>query len=41
MYHNLPLNVTEFGRKESMNTFGGGSVSTDSTNEKDINASLL
>ena|SRR6266516_274770 len=38
-YHDLPVDVTEFGRIEALNTFGEGSVSTDWTNEKGINAS--
>ena len=39
-YHELPLDVTEFGRKEALNAFGEGIISTDWTNEKGINVSL-
>jgi len=39
-YGELPLDVTEFGQKEAMNTFGDGNLSIHRTNDKDISASL-
>ena len=39
-YHDLPPDVTEFGRKEAMNTLGESNLSIERINDKGINASL-